>query len=112
VNKLTFFSIDNSALINNIIMCHKCGYKNKSDSNFCNKCGNNLQIEIVDHFLEYQSPQYNFKINYPANWTMRDKYMPNNDMKVIFVSPSENSDDKYFESFHFNPKRSRKLYIK
>jgi hypothetical protein len=77
------FSIDNSTLINNITMCHKCGYKNKSGSNFCNECGNNLQIQIADKqitdkqiadkqiadkFLEFQSPQYKFKINYPAKW--------------------------------------------
>ncbi len=87
-------------------MCHKCGYKNKSGSNFCNECGNNLQIQIADKqiankqiadkFLEFQSPQYKFKINYPAKWQKRDK-LPNGIPKVVFVSQSENLTDPFLE---------------
>jgi hypothetical protein len=90
------FPIDNSTIINNIIMCHKCGYKNKSDSNFCNECGNNLQIQIADKqitdkqitdkFLEYQSPHKIFKINYPAKWHKRDKKLPERSWSINFTS--------------------------
>jgi hypothetical protein len=85
------FPIDNSTIINNIIMCHKCGCKNKSDSNFCNECGNNLQIQITDKqisdkFLEYQSPRKIFKINYPAKWYKHDKKLPKGVWSINFTS--------------------------
>jgi ribosomal protein L40E len=99
------------------LYCYKCGAINPPNSAYCNECGNNLQsiIEysstndqifdniteesiIEDNFLEYQSPDYNFKINYPATWEKKDKDLPNDLIKVFFLSPSENSIDPYLES--------------
>jgi hypothetical protein len=99
------------------LCCSKCEAINPPNSAFCNECGNNLQILIEytstnnqifdnnteesiieDNFLEFQSPYYNFKINYPALWEKKDNDLPDDLSKVFFLSPSENSVDPFLEA--------------
>lgn len=100
------------------LSCSNCGAINPPNSAFCNECGNNLQIIIEyttsnnqilddriaeeniieDNFLEFQSPDFNFKINYPAMWEKKDNDLPDNFSKVFFLSPAENSEDSFLEA--------------
>lgn len=112
------------------LSCSKCGTINPPNAAFCNECGDTLQILIEytsnnnqilddkieeeniieDNFLEYQSSEYDFKINYPAMWDKKDNDLPDNLSKVFFLSPSENSDDSFLEALSISVQENSENY--
>ena len=93
--------------------CTKCGNTNPVGALFCGKCGSKLDSsgrvpEITkagsieesifeDNFLEYSSPEFDIKINYPATWTMTDNDLVDANTKVVFYSPREGPSDTYLD---------------